>query len=161
MNRKELEVTLINNKMMEHDADTLQQRSDKLDEAGQAIAGKYLDEKKENDEDFLPPEYFDDAVKYATDLLYATGVPVYNKDDIIKVIENQIGWAKFNNDDQWLPDDTQKQDVVAELIKVGSYLSDADEELAYKPHVDGRPHETLDSYDTDYNKFGMIILKRQ
>lgn len=160
MNRKELEVTLINSKMMEHEPDVLQERLVKLNEAGQAIADKYLDEKKESNDDFLPPADFDNAVEYAANLLYTTGVPICNKDDIAGAIENQIGWAKFNKSDAWLPDDTEKQEIVAELIKIGSYLSLDDEEHAYSPHVDGRPHETLDPYDTDYNKFGMIVHKR-
>ena len=146
--------------MMEHEPDTLQERLIKLNEAGQSIADKYLDDKKQSDEDFLPPTDFNNAVKYATDLLYTTGVPVFNKDDIAKVIENQIGWDESNKSDTWLPDDAEKQEIVSELIRIGSHLSLDDKESAYGPHIDGRHHETLDPYDTDYNKFGMIIDKR-
>lgn len=159
MNREELEVTLINSKMMEREPDVLQERLGKLNEAGQAIADKYLDEKKENNEDFLPPADFDNTVTYATNLIYTAGA-TFNKDDITSAIENQIGWDKFKKSDTWLPDDTEKQEIVAELIKIGSFLSDDDEERAYSPHVDGRPHEILDPYDTDYNKFGMIVYKK-
>lgn len=160
MNRKELEIVHLNAKMMEHETDALKERSDKLAEASQAIADKYLDKKTETTQDFSPPEYFDDAVKYATDLLYTTGQPIYNKDDIQRTIKNQIDWAEYAKSEEWLPKDTEKKAVVSELIEIGSYLSNEDSERAYGPHVDGRPHETLDPYDTDYNKFGTAISRR-
>lgn len=157
MNRKELEEINLNAKMAEHEPDTLLERFNKLGEACQAIADAHFDALPEGS---IVPDYFDSAVSYAANLLYETGSPIFNADDIKRTVENQIEWAKSKNNGDWIPDDSEKAATVEKLIAIGSSLSLEDTEPAYTPHVEGRGHEILDEPGTTYNKFGMIIYRQ-
>lgn len=154
MEPKELEEINLNAKMAEHEPDVLLERFSKLSEACQAIADAHLDSLPEG---YILPDYFDNAVSYAANLLYKTGSPIFHSDDIKRTVENQVEWAKLKSNGDWLPDDNEKEAIVEKLIAIGSHLSFEDKEPAYTPHVEGRNHEILDKPGTTYNKFGMIV----
>jgi hypothetical protein len=154
MERKEVESLYLNGKMMDDNPDTILARFAVLDEAADAIREAYVGEQPEEYEN---PADFDSALNYATGLLYRTGSAVASSDDAERVVESDLDWARLKKSGDWLPETPEQIKLVEDLFIKGSLLALEDKEPAFAAHQQGRGHEALDSYDTKYNKFGVLV----
>lgn len=157
MERKEIENIYLNGKMMDDDSDTILERFAALDEAAAAIGEAYAGDKPE---DYEYPADFVLALDYVTGLLHRLGSPAPHPDDAARAVEVDLGYARLQKSDSWLPETPEQIALVEELLIKGSHLAIEDIEPAYSSHTQGRNHEILDPYDTTYNKFGVLVHPR-
>lgn len=151
-----------NASMIDHDPELLTQRLDFHVAAYQELVDTFVTARKEEDEKYQPPDFFDKASLYAITLSYQSFAQAYNRDDILRLIEVEGQRTLREDADSWVPKTEEELDLVAKLIYLTSRLSDEDNEAAFQPHIKGRPQELVevDAHKAWYNKFGALLSNR-
>ncbi len=154
MDRRKVEELYTNAQTADHDTESSFARFTYLQLAQHHVIRTYIETFGRH---CPPPDYFEDAVSFAVNLLYEAGVPFRTIDDITGAIDNRIEWMHQNQVDDWLPRTNEETLTVGLLTDISSRLAIEDDKPAYGPHIKRRVFEVFDEPTAYYNKFGLLI----